>query len=67
MTTPLEKIAKEKTGNYQSSLKGEGGGPPISKRAIYFQFFSFEGFPANVFYVLVAEKCTFPSGWVGFR
>ena len=26
MTTPLEKIAKEKTGNYQSSLKGGGGG-----------------------------------------
>ena len=26
MTTPLEKIAEEKTGNYQSSLKGGGGG-----------------------------------------
>ena len=27
MTTPLEKIAEEKTGNYQSSLKGGGGVP----------------------------------------
>ena len=26
MTTPLEKIAEEKTGNYQSSQKGGGGG-----------------------------------------
>ena len=25
MTTPLEKIAEEKNGNYQSSLKGGGG------------------------------------------
>ena len=30
----------EKTGNYQSSLKGEGGGyPPIGKTPIYFRFF----------------------------
>ena len=28
MTTPLEKIAEEKNGNYQSSLKGGGGGYP---------------------------------------
>ena len=28
MTTPLEKIAEEKTGNYQSSLKEGGGGTP---------------------------------------
>ena len=28
MTTPLEKIAEEKNGNYQSSLKGGGGGTP---------------------------------------
>ena len=27
MTTPLEKIAEEKTGNYQSS-EGGGGAPP---------------------------------------
>ena len=33
MTTPLEKIAEEKNGNYQSSLKGGG------KRPIYFRFF----------------------------
>ena len=40
MTTPLEKIAEEKTGNYQSSLKGGGGGVPlIGKRPIYFRFF----------------------------
>ena len=41
MTTPLEKIAEEKTGNYQSLLKGGGGGgvPPIVKRPIYFHFF----------------------------
>ena len=44
MTTPLEKIAEEKTGNYQFSLKGGGGVPPIGKRPIYFRFFSFEGF-----------------------
>ena len=43
MTTPLEKIAEEKTGNYQSSLKG--GVPLIGKRPIYFRVFSFEGFP----------------------
>ena len=45
MTTPLEKIAEEKTGNYQSLLKGGGGVPRIGKRPIYFRFFSFEGFP----------------------
>ena len=40
MTTPLEKIAEEKNGNYQSSLKGGGGGvPPIGKRPIYSRFF----------------------------
>ena len=39
MTTPLEKIAEEKTGNYQSSLKGGGGVPRIGKRPIYFRFF----------------------------
>ena len=40
MTTPLEKIAEEKNGNYQSSLKGGGGGVPrIGKRPIYFRFF----------------------------
>ena len=39
MTTPLEKIAEEKNGNYQSSLKGGGGVPPIGKRPIYFRFF----------------------------
>ena len=40
MTTPLEKIAEEKNGNYQSSLKVGGGGiPPIGKRPIYFRFF----------------------------
>ena len=39
MTTPLEKIAEEKTGNYQSSLKGGGGGLRIGKRPIYFRFF----------------------------
>ena len=46
MTTPLEKIAEEKPGNYQSSLKGGGGGVPrIGKRPIYFRFVFFEGFP----------------------
>ena len=44
MTTPLEIIAKEKNGNYQSSLKG-GGVPRIGKITIYFRFFSLEGFP----------------------
>ena len=39
MTTPLEKIAEEKYGNYQSSLKGGGGVPHIGKRLIYFRFF----------------------------
>ena len=40
MTTPLEKIAEEKNGNYQSLLKGGGGGAPlIGKRPIYFRFF----------------------------
>ena len=39
MTTPLEKIAEEKAGNYQSSLKGGGGVPPIGKRPIYYRFF----------------------------
>ena len=41
MTTPLEKIAEEKTGNYQSSLKeGRGAGVPlIGKKTIYFRFF----------------------------
>ena len=39
MTTPLEKIAEEKNGNYQSSLKGGGGVPRIGKRPIYFRFF----------------------------
>ena len=39
MSTPLEKIAEEKTGNYQSLLKGGGGVPPIGKRPIYFWVF----------------------------
>ena len=39
MTTPLEKIAEEKTRNYQSSLKGGWGVPPIGKRPIHFRFF----------------------------
>ena len=39
MATPLEKIAEEKNGNYQSSLKGGGGVPHIGKRPIYFRFF----------------------------
>ena len=45
MTTPLEKIAPEKNGNYQSSVKGgRGAGVPlIGKRPIYVRFFSFEG------------------------
>ena len=39
MTTPLEKIAEEKNGNYQSSLKGGGGVPRIGKRPIYIRVF----------------------------
>ena len=39
MTTPLEKIAEEKTRNYQSSLNGGGGVPHTGKRPIYFRFF----------------------------
>ena len=31
MPTPLEKIAEEKNGNYQSSLKGGGGSTPDGK------------------------------------
>ena len=49
MTTPLEKIAEEKTGNYQSSLKGGGGGVPlIGKRPIYFRFFLLKASLSNV-------------------
>ena len=39
MTTPLKKIDEEKNGNYQSSLKGGEGVPPVGKRPIYFRFF----------------------------
>ena len=38
MTTPLEKIAEEKTGNYQSSLKG-GGDPKLVKDQYFSGFF----------------------------
>ena len=48
MTTPLEKIAEEKTGNYQSSLKGGGGGYPILVKDQYISGFSFEGFPYQI-------------------
>ena len=34
-----KKRSEEKTGNYQSSLKGGGGVPHIGKRPIYFRFF----------------------------
>ena len=37
--TNTEKLAEEKTGNYQSSLKGGGGVPHIGKRPIYFRVF----------------------------
>ena len=51
MTTPLEKIAEEKTGNYQSSLKGRGGGVPhIGKRPIYFRFFLLK---ASLMHILI--------------
>ena len=39
MTTPLEKIAEEKNGNYQSSLKGEGGDPLLVKEQYISSFF----------------------------
>ena len=39
MTTPLEKIAEEKTGNYQSSLKGGGGYPGLVKDQYISGFF----------------------------
>ena len=45
MTTPLEKIAEEKNGNYQSSLKGGGGGTPYWYKTNIFPVFSFEGIP----------------------
>ena len=41
MTTPLEKIAEEKTGNYQSSLKGGGGGYPELVKDQYISGFFF--------------------------
>ena len=41
MTTPLEKIAEEKTGNYQSSLKGGGGGYPGLVKDQYISGFFF--------------------------
>ena len=40
MTTPHEKIAEEKNGNYQSSLKGGGeGGYPILVKDQYISVF----------------------------
>ena len=51
MTTPLEKIAEEIPGNNQSLLKGGQGVPPIGKRPIYFNLFSFEGFPYLLLYI----------------
>ena len=39
MTTPHEKIAKEKNGNYQSSLKGGGGDPVLVKDQYISGFF----------------------------
>ena len=41
MTTPLEKIAEEITGNYQSSLKGGGGGYPGLVKDQYISGFFF--------------------------
>ena len=42
MTTPLEKIAEEKTGNYQSLLKGGGGGgDPVLVKDQYISVFFF--------------------------
>ena len=38
--TPLptpKKVAKDKNGNYQSSLNGGGGDTPVGKRTIYFR------------------------------
>ena len=52
MTTLPEKIAEEKKGNYQSSLKG-GGVPPIGKRPIYFRFFRLKASPTVVVNVVV--------------
>ena len=41
MTTPLKKIAEEKNGNYQSSLKGGGGGDPGLVKDQYISVFFF--------------------------
>ena len=41
MTTPLEKIAEEKTGNYQSLLKGGGGGTLVLVKDQYISVFFF--------------------------
>ena len=41
MTTPLEKIAEEKNGNYQFLLKGGGGGYPILVKGQYISGFYF--------------------------
>ena len=39
MTPPLEKIAEEKNGNYQSSLKGVGGGGyPLAENTVEIKF-----------------------------
>ena len=39
MTTPLEKKAEEKNGNYQSSLNGGGGGQPLLVKDQYISGF----------------------------
>ena len=66
MTTPLEKKAEEKTGNYQSSLKGGGGVPRIGKRPIYFRFFLLKASLIGIFqYIFFFE--TFPQGFVIFN
>ena len=43
MTPPLEKIAEEKNGNYQSSPKG-GGGTPLLVKDQYISGFFFKAF-----------------------
>ena len=41
MTTPLEKVAEEKNGNYQSSLLEGGGGNPLLVKDQYISGFFF--------------------------